>query len=968
MIKNYPILKKIAPLFFLFSALSHFKQSVIKVRLLSLLVFAVFSFKGNSQQCTFTGATVNSSSIVPCTELSGCSIVYIGDGVNPTTLTINNDLDLTCLGPIQLVVRNSATIFFQASNRLTLEEGSNLIIETGGDLAEGSPCSASQRIYIGSNLISSCNGNGGANFDFGDLVTNGGYSSINAIANPSSFCNTGSSVITATAIPSSNAIYRWYDMASGGSLLQNGGSTFNTGIITTTKTYYVEAYYSVGSYSTVRKAVTVTVNVLPTVPTVGAITHPTCSFTTGNVILSGLPSGNWTINPGAITGNTASTTISGLPAGTYNYTVTNAAGCTSTASANVVINAQPANNVWNGTVSTDWNTGGNWSCGGVPTISTNVLIPTTPTGGKYPILSTFIDPSYPEGYAKNIVFESGTTLIIENNALNVTGILTLNGKIDLNNEAQLVQDAGSTFDAASTGNIEIDQQGTSDNFRYNYWGSPVNTTGTSYTIAGVLRDGTIPAAINEFNFIDFGAPYAYADVAVTSPIRLSTYWMYKYANLGIGYSGWTSVGKDGNLNAGEGFTMKGSNTNLPEQNYTFVGKPNNGDINLTISANNDYLIGNPYPSAIDAQEFIKDNISGPSGRRTVDVIDGNLYFWDHFGGGSHLLKSYEGGYGIVNLTGETKAMATDALINNTGNTSTKIPPKFIPVAQGFFVTAVSGIVGTENIQFKNNQRLYKKENPLVSQFMKSAKFSESNKETEDEDAFPKIYLKYSSPKGFHRQILVGFIENTTDGVDVGYDAINNETFAEDMAWRADNINFIIQAVPTLNNERILPIEIKVAKTGIVKINIDKAENIPYGTEIFIKDSNTGEKHNISQKTFEINLGAGKYTDRFALTFKTQKLVAEDVNAEILIPAAAQPIIEGIHVYMNNAIGELQIKNNSNKEIVSVALINSLGQTVKTWNSNFNLRTISLPLSTATGIYFVQINTKTGNMVKKISVE
>ncbi len=67
-------------------------------------------------------------------------------------------------------------------------------------------------------------------------------------------------------------------------------------------------------------------------------------------------------------------------------------------------------------------------------------------------------------------------------------------------------------------------------------------------------------------------------------------------------------------------------------------------------------------------------------------------------------------------------------------------------------------------------------------------------------------------------------------------------------------------------------------------------------------------------------------------------------------------------------GELQIKNNGNNEITSIALINSLGQTVKTWNSNFNIRTISLPISTATGVYVVQINTKTGKTVKKIRIE
>ena len=87
-----------------------------------------------------------------------------------------------------------------------------------------------------------------------------------------------------------------------------------------------------------QKSVAITVSSNPA-PTVGTITQPTCATTTGSVILTGLPSGNWTINPGGITGNTTSTTISGLSAGTYTFTVTNAAGCISSASANVLINA-----------------------------------------------------------------------------------------------------------------------------------------------------------------------------------------------------------------------------------------------------------------------------------------------------------------------------------------------------------------------------------------------------------------------------------------------------------------------------------------------------------------------------------------------------------------------------------------------------------------------------------------------------
>ena len=78
----------------------------------------------------------------------------------------------------------------------------------------------------------------------------------------------------------------------------------------------------------------------PATPRIGAITQPSsCASATGSVVLNGLPAtGTWTINPGAITGTGTITTITNLIPGTYNFTVTIASGCTSLASANVVIN------------------------------------------------------------------------------------------------------------------------------------------------------------------------------------------------------------------------------------------------------------------------------------------------------------------------------------------------------------------------------------------------------------------------------------------------------------------------------------------------------------------------------------------------------------------------------------------------------------------------------------------------------
>ncbi|MFM7725966.1 MAG: hypothetical protein ACKO7B_04640, partial [Flavobacteriales bacterium] len=85
----------------------------------------------------------------------------------------------------------------------------------------------------------------------------------------------------------------------------------------------------------------------PSTPVVGAITQPSCATPTGSIALSGLPAtGAWTITgspSGSLTGTGSSATLTGLAAGiSYTFTVTNASGCISAASASASINTQPA--------------------------------------------------------------------------------------------------------------------------------------------------------------------------------------------------------------------------------------------------------------------------------------------------------------------------------------------------------------------------------------------------------------------------------------------------------------------------------------------------------------------------------------------------------------------------------------------------------------------------------------------------
>jgi len=609
------------------------------------------------------------------------------------------------------------------------------------------------------------------------------------------------------------------------------------------------------------------------------------------------------------------------------------------ASNNVVINAQPLNN-WTGALNKNWNNAANWTCG-IPTNTSNVVIPSGLI--NYPEIYDGDN----EGLSNNIEFEAGTSLIIYNNYINISGELLLNGFIDLDGEAQLIQATGSIFNTTSTGYIERDQQGVGNKYRYNDWSSPVssNAITQTYTVGGVLKDGT--DASNPIN-IDFVGGYDGDNT--TTPIQIANYWIYKYANdAHDNYSKWNQVGSTGSLKAGEGYLMKGTgNPGAKDQNYVFVGKPNNGDITLTVAGTNDYLIGNPYPSAIDADQFILDNRNSIEG--------GTIYFWEHYGGNSHNLKDYKAGYGYYNFSGGVRA-SSHPINNPNSGPGSKTPGRYIAVGQGFFV---QGDADGGDIVFKNSQRAFVTEdNPSNSIFLKAIqtkKGETSNNKNIDNRLKIRLLLESNSEE--RRELLLTIDERASDAIDWGFDAPIYEEFAEDMYWPIENGKYIIQGTNNFTNDKEVPLAIK-SVGELIEIKIDTLENVDESTDIYIKDNVTGILHDIKNQNFQITLPKGEYLNRFSIVFETQSTLGfEDEVLE-----------NKIQVFMDNANSELHIKNTTNSEIQSAVLYNILGQTVKFWSGNNLLnKTTALPVNVNAGAYIVKLATSQGAISKKIVIQ
>lgn len=560
------------------------------------------------------------------------------------------------------------------------------------------------------------------------------------------------------------------------------------------------------------------------------------------------------------------------------------------------------------------------------------------------------------------------------NALEISHYLLLNSYIDFNGESQLLQPQESIIDAASSGYIDRDQQGTKNSFNYNYWTSPVSSMGKKpnqgFEISEVLKDGDA----NDRS-ISFNDQYHYADYNYSGNLHLSTYWMYLFHGGGNNYSEWYGIDQNTHLETGEGYTMKGTHgsANIKDlQNYTFRGMPNNGDISLNISKGENRLLGNPYPSAIDATEFIRDNIKDVSGgRNSRNVFNGSLYFWDHFGQqNTHILAEYVGGYAVLNLSGGIPGVSNDARINNNGQAGSKSPNRFIPVGQGFFVNATVdensnynfGIDGG-SVTFKNSQRVYARENPGNSQFLAPEEHHKSVTQTRQNagDIRQKIRLKFESPKGYHRQILTTADLNASKYFDLGYDAPMIEYNKEDMYWMIEDTKYVIQAISDFEPGIKLPIGVRIAEDKNFAIRIDSLENWRAYKEILLEDTKLDSIHNLRDGEYVAKDSIGEINDRFAIIFKYPNLDGNDDSLPQL------DAILDIGYYNDPDI--LQLKNPEQLAIYEILIYDMTGKLLKRYQDispgkEVNIKMEEVPI----GTYIIKLYSENGEVNKKFIIK
>jgi hypothetical protein len=558
-----------------------------------------------------------------------------------------------------------------------------------------------------------------------------------------------------------------------------------------------------------------------------------------------------------------------------------------------------------------------------------------------------------------------------------------NSSILLRRDSQFLQGISAASANSGQGKLSVFQEGSVSSFGYNYWCSPVgNASGSigneNFGITMLEQPTTVqnstPVTILAMNVTN----------GVSSPLSIAPYWIYKFLS-SDNYSQWFSVGAASTIGPGEGFTMKGTGGTLDgvnpgeatvnnpgaAQRYDFRGKPNNGDISITVANGKWTLTGNPYPSAIDLSAFLTDATN----------TTGVAYFWEHDKTvNSHLLLSYRGGYGTFSPVSRAgTGIYIPAVFYSYDISGNQLPltatsPNnsyaryFSPIGQGFMVEGNAS--GTSAIM-KNSYRVFVKENSLTSVFERTMQsendvtssflpnipsVSGFDYTTVSTLEVPQIRLNALLNGQAIKQFVIAFDDEATDGMDRAKDAKNANLTSNDVNFMIGNNECVLNVLQFDENKR-LPVVVKASENVSFKIQVSDIVNFNPSQNVYLFDSATNIYHDIKNEAYEFVLPQGVYNNRYEITFRNQTLSNNENIKNSLV------------VFQNNSSETLFVSNPNLIDIASISLYDINGKKIVDrekllTESEYRISTSGLSDS----IYIVEVSTKNnGNFSQKIIV-
>ncbi|MDI1315965.1 T9SS sorting signal type C domain-containing protein, partial [Flavobacterium sp.] len=630
---------------------------------------------------------------------------------------------------------------------------------------------------------------------------------------------------------------------------------------------------------------TITVNGALTAATISG-SAAICSGSATNIqvaITGGLSPYTVVYTTGSVSSYASGTNISVAPTSTTNYTitsVTDANGCVGTG------NSGTATVTLTSTSSSD---GISWT-NGAPTGTKDAVL----TGASPIVLGADLN-------ACSLTVNGPAVSVTSGFDVTLIGAMTVSsGSFTLNNNANLIQN---NSNYTNSGNIIV-KRNTSALKRLDYtlWSSPVTGQGIY--------------AFSPFTFAN--RFYAY---------RTNTN-VFNTADVGMNVTGLDANGVNGtDANSIPFSQAKGYLIRMPWNhptapaiwNGSFTGVPNNGNITYTLTnggaGNRFNLVGNPYPSPIDAVAFVTNTNNNT-------ITTGTLYFWRKTN--NALSPSY--------CTWTLGGFVTN------GEAQVFDPNDVIQTGQGFFVEGT----GSGTVNFDNTMRI----NNHANQFFRTTAATTTNTTLERN----RIWLNATNATGLFSQAMVGYITNATQGVDAAIDGkyINDGDIA--LTSLIDDVPYAIQgrALP-FDASDVVPMNFKVSTAGNYTIAIDHVDGLfTAGTQlVYLKDNLTATIHNLSGGAYTFTSDAGTFNNRFELVYQTQ---------------LTNPVftVNAVVIYNhNNAF----VVNSGNFTMSSIKVFDIRGRLIEE-KTGINANETTIKGGLANQVLLVQITTEDGVVVTK----
>jgi hypothetical protein len=694
----------------------------------------------------------------------------------------------------------------------------------------------------------------------------------------------------------------WFTAASGGTAI-GSGSPFNpvgvagSGLTTSSAAGNYTFYAACPANPTCRKAVVIVVKPSPTVtPPANA---SVCPNTIKALTVSGTASTyTWSPSVPNTLYSDANATILYVPGTSANtvylktgstvvVTITGAvpASCSTIATTTQTVQSK----IWNGV---------SW-LGGAPTATDGIII--NGNGSAFGSLQG-CSCTVTNG---TVVFNNGETLTILND-LSITG-----GTLTFENGASLVQ-LNTPASNTNTGNITYKRNTSMRKFDYTYWSSPVGSQSLFNLSPATLVD----------KYFSWNA---------------------------IAYS-WTLLPSATFMDPGKGYIIRGPqgypDTVLTPFTGIFQGRPNNGNytVSITKSGLGDLnLIGNPYPSAIDANSFILGN-SAVFGAGTT------LYFWTHNTPITNNVYAASD-YALYNFSGSTGTGTGVAGANNTP------PSGKIAAGQGFMAKGIN--TGTQTATFRNSMRIagnntnfyrmqedfYSERDPMLM----------SQRSAIEELERHRIWLDLTNDQGVFKEVLLAYVENATNNYEESFDgeAIdvgNSVGFYSRLSTRKLGIQG--RALP-FDLTDIVPLGVQLPIAGSYNLQLSNFDGLfaDASTPVYLEDQLLDVVHNLRQGPYTFVSESGTFDDRFVIRFTNNLLQLPDseFNENAVI------------VFKNNNTITVQSSSLLMKE---VKLYDVRGRLVLAKNNLKNDKVIFENLAMAQQVLLVHITTENGAVVVK----